>query len=83
MAQPKVRCICDDVECKFRYNSRSHDKIEFECALTTHDAIMFFERYKLTTCEVGLQQELIGNSVELTRNIIRMLKYNGRMGGCV
>lgn len=72
------RCICDDVDCKFKHTTRVDDKVQDECSLALADAIMFWDLYKFTTCEVGMGEKII-KTPQITKALITKLKYAGRM----
>lgn len=71
--------LCEDCKCKFKQIKRGLTKIAEECALEKLDAIRFFEKYKVTTCEVGMGEKIIHPDHVINETIINKLKYKGRL----
>lgn len=74
----KIIVLCDDVGCQFKQKNRGMSKLVHECALETCDAIDFFKKYGITTCELGMGEEKASDSIIENQRIIMNMKYKGR-----
>jgi hypothetical protein len=71
--------LCNDVECKFKQKNRGVNKLIDECALETSDAIEFFKKYGITTCEAGMGECQLCTDATINERILTRLKYKGRL----
>ena len=52
-------------------------KIQHQCKLEVKEAARFFEKYGVTTCEVGMGEVMVSDSKTENDKIIRKLKIRG------
>lgn len=73
------RILCNDVKCKFKQVNNGLKRKAHECALEKKDAVAFFNKYKCTTCEVGMGEVKVAEKHIDNEMIIKKLKYKGRL----
>lgn len=70
----KIKNQCD-LKCEFKRVRSGKDEIG-TCMLTLQQAIDFYKKYNVTTCEVGMGEQTIGTKQQNAYKI-RTLKYKG------
>jgi len=71
--------LCTEFDCKFKQRHRGISKIAGECALEKSDAVKFYKKYNVTTCEVGMGEVMVDPDFLTNEQIINKLKYKGRV----